>query len=161
MNNRIFYKGFLFTLAVVSLYCTSWAQIRKIQSTRLHEMIRNGCSEEDIRRLLIQNYAVDARDEQNRTPLHWAAIEAKPKIAQVLVGQGADVEARDFQGNTPLHLAVHYISRWEDRLAMIEELLIDGANIYVPNNALYSPVGWAVAYPFQKMMFDFVEMHAD
>lgn len=157
------YNFFKYAAFIIIMFlCTGMlmAEVKKIQSTRLHTMIRNGADEEEIRRMLVQNYDANARDEQNRTPLHWAAIYAKPKIAQVLLGGGADPAAKDFQGNTPLHLAVKYDVLWQDRLATIDELLVNDANIYVKNNAMYSPVEDAIDYVFKKMMLDFVEMHA-
>ncbi len=150
----------LFILALSLHHRMISARVAQIQGTRLHHMIRDGADEDAIRRVLVQNYAVDARDEQNRTPLHWAAIYARPKIAQVLLGQQADPAAKDFQGNTPLHLAVKYNVQWKNRLATIDELLVNGANIYVKNNAMYSPIEDAVDYAFKKMMLNYVETHA-
>ena len=50
---------------------------------------------------------VDARDVNDFTPLHWAAMNnGEPAIIRALGSAGADVEAHDFtNGWTPLHLA--------------------------------------------------------
>jgi len=39
------------------------------------------------------------------TPLHWAAINGRVEIAEMLLAKGADVNATDQDGYTPLHLS--------------------------------------------------------
>jgi hypothetical protein len=46
---------------------------------------------------------VDARDENGRTPLHWACRGNHAEVAEHLVAVGADVNAADDSGVTPLH----------------------------------------------------------
>lgn len=138
-----------------------YAEEHKIQSTLLHEMARSGASDDDIRALLVKNYDVDSRDEQNRTPLHWAALYGNVKAVQVLCAQKADTNAKDFQGNTPLHLAVKYNANYKDRLAAIDELLVNDANIYVKNNAKYSPIEDAIDPIYKRNMFKFVESRSE
>ena len=150
-----------FIFFITILFFALHAQEKKIQSTLLHEMARSGASDDDIRALLVKNYAVDSRDEQNRTPLHWAALYGNAKAAQVLCAQKADTNAKDFQGNTPLHLAVKYNANFKDRMAVIDELLLYDANIYVKNNAKYSPIEDAIDNAYKRKMFKFVESSAE
>lgn len=43
---------------------------------------------------------------ENQTPLHLAAEEGYPDMAEVLLDHGADVNAVDCDGDTPLHLSL-------------------------------------------------------
>ena len=45
------------------------------------------------------------RDEDQKTPLHWAALRDSIAVAKLLLDRGADYEARDNWQQTPLHLA--------------------------------------------------------
>jgi ankyrin repeat protein len=47
---------------------------------------------------------VDAKDENDWTPLHFAAGCGKINSLEVLLANGADVNARDNKQNTPLHI---------------------------------------------------------
>ena len=49
--------------------------------------------------------AVDARDENEWTPLMVAAFHGNEVVARVLIGHGANMHARDRGGYTPLHWA--------------------------------------------------------
>ena len=48
--------------------------------------------------------AVNARDEFQRTALHYAAQARALEAAAILVDAGADFRLRDVQGHTPLDL---------------------------------------------------------
>ncbi|MFC1765249.1 ankyrin repeat domain-containing protein [Planctomycetota bacterium] len=82
---------------------------------------------------MLQNLAkeadVNAKDENGRTPLHFAVESAKNVIIEVLLDKGANINAKDKDGRTPLHLAAE--SADED---MIELLLDKGANINVKDD---------------------------
>ena len=43
---------------------------------------------------------------ENQTPLHLAAEEGYPDMAEVLLDHGADVNAANAGGDTPLHLSL-------------------------------------------------------
>ena len=43
---------------------------------------------------------------ENQTPLHLAAEEGYPDMAEVLLDHGADVNAANASGDTPLHLSL-------------------------------------------------------
>ena len=48
---------------------------------------------------------VNARNTEDRTPLHFAALQADIKIADRLIAEGANLGARDIHGCTPLNFA--------------------------------------------------------
>ena len=55
--------------------------------------------------VFVEFFDMKAGDDENRTPLHDAAINGHLDTVKYLVEQGADKEARDDQNRTPLHLA--------------------------------------------------------
>ena len=76
-------------------------------------------SEALITTLLAAFPDVNARDEDERVPLHVAAESAEDAAAvEALLQAGAEVDARDSNGETPLHLAVGASVRWADGIAL-------------------------------------------
>jgi hypothetical protein len=51
---------------------------------------------------------VNTKDEELRSPLHFAAGTGNTEIARILIESGAELECRDSKGNTPLHYAAGY-----------------------------------------------------
>ena len=61
---------------------------------------------EDTRLCLEAGADIGARDNGNRTPLHWASLYAADGgVLAVLLAAGADIHARDWGHITPLHEA--------------------------------------------------------
>ncbi|MCC6129539.1 MAG: ankyrin repeat domain-containing protein [Acidobacteria bacterium] len=54
--------------------------------------------------LLEAGASVDARDQEGRTVLHWAAMSRDRAVLELLVSSGADREARDRHGRLPVDL---------------------------------------------------------
>lgn len=121
----------------------------------LKQIILESESETRLRSALEQKTTVDTRDEQGRTPLHWAAIWARADQAELLLAKGADVMAKDYQGNTPLHFAVQYYTNVFDRMRTISKLLFYGSDIYDQNTAGYSPIDLSYNYIIRKILLDF------
>jgi ankyrin repeat protein len=83
--------------------------------------------------------AVADKDEQEKTPLHYAAAKGEKEIAEVLLGAGADVNALDGHRRTPLHLAASNGS-----VELVEVLLAHGAQINAVDDADWTPMHTAV-----------------
>jgi ankyrin repeat protein len=77
--------------------------------------------------LAIKPDLLNARDEINFTPLHWAASEGQVEIASLLISAGADVHARDDDGETPLFGAA------ESSPQIVQMLLNEGVDINTRN----------------------------
>src|SRR5262245_20083583 len=54
---------------------------------------------------------VNAKEEYDKTPLHWAAEKNYRRLAKVLVAAGADINAETTWGSTPLQWAANMGSR--------------------------------------------------
>ena len=55
--------------------------------------------------LIEQGDDIEAKDKNDRTPLHVAAESNSLDVATLLIDLGADIEANNEHGETPLHLA--------------------------------------------------------
>jgi ankyrin repeat protein len=84
-----------------------------------------------IARLLLQRgLDVHAKDNDNDTPLHSAALNGTLEIARVLLDHGANANVKNKQGRTPLHQVARgkYDSQ-EHGVAVALLLLERGANV--------------------------------
>lgn len=81
----------------------------------------------EARRLIAAGAKLELKDENGRTPLHWASRNAKSPALMVaeLVAAGADIEARDKKGATPLGRA---LESGASGLLAAEALLAAGAS---------------------------------
>ncbi|KIW48394.1 uncharacterized protein PV06_00983 [Exophiala oligosperma] len=64
------------------------------------------------------NLCLDARNMYGSTPLHEAALQGHDRVAEILIGYGANLLDRNYGSATPLYLAVSY-----GRLSMVKLLL--------------------------------------
>ena len=71
----------------------------------LFELVRNGDTQQVIVRINLEPKLVERRDENERTPLHWAASSGRKEIAQFLLDRGSPADAADDAGWTPLIIA--------------------------------------------------------
>ena len=55
-----------------------------------------------------RNCSVDARDRNQNTPLHIAAINNHIEAVRILVEINADVQLKDEYGDQPIHLALYH-----------------------------------------------------
>ncbi len=80
-----------------------------------------------IEQLIKHTKNLNARNDEQETPLHLVALSANPKAADIakrLINKGARLEAKDMSGFTPLARAV----RTGTNLSLIEVLLRHKAN---------------------------------
>ena len=72
-------------------------------------------------------FSVDVRDVNDKTPLHYAALNGADEVFQMLVEEKADIDALDAVGATPLHFAVRSDSYLMKNLQLIIHTNSDGA----------------------------------
>lgn len=81
---------------------------------------------------------VNARDDEQRTPLHCAIAACHEDVARLLIDRGTDLRAQDHQQQTALHLAAR------NGLADLARLLVErGANPAAQDKWRYTPFDWA------------------
>ena len=99
---------------------------------------------------------IDARDEDEDTPLHWACMEGHAEVAAALMDRGADIHARDRYQYTPLHWACKM------RHAEVAAALMDrGADIDARDKDQYTPLLWACEEGLVELAAALVERGAD
>ncbi|XP_049945581.1 ankyrin-3-like isoform X1 [Schistocerca serialis cubense] len=76
-----------------------------------------------VRTLLVVGADVEAKDENQQNPLHWAAARGHVEVARRLLEDEADVNARDRWQNTPLHQAA-----WNGHAPVVRLLAASFAN---------------------------------
>ncbi len=86
---------------------------------------------------------VNTKGTDDLTALHYAVEQRNPKMAEMLLKNGADINARDSSGNTPLHRA---ISKGKDNIQTIFLLLQTGADVNAPDKYQYTPLHFATMY---------------
>jgi ankyrin repeat protein len=105
------------------------------QESLLHMAAERG-TDGILRSLISAGAAVDARNEDQRTPLHCATRrKGNVVILRELIQAYAEINATDLYGNTPLHFA----TRFGD-VEMIQTLLLSGADPNSGNNLQQTPM---------------------
>lgn len=82
---------------------------------------------------------INVLDENDQTPLMWAADENSPKCIDLLLKAGADANLADSEGNTALH-CLHFYKEVPNALAALKLLLDADANPNAQCNIGRSPL---------------------
>jgi len=128
-----------FFIITAFLFVPFWAE-------EIHEAAQKG-DVEKVRELLRQNPAlVDARDEFERTPLHWAVRGVHFEVVQLLADKGADVNAKDNAWITPLHSVA---ARGHEQAADL--LIAKGAELVDKDASDNTPLSYAVSGGYNKV----------
>ncbi len=99
---------------------------------------------------------VKAKDENGRTPLHWAARGGHFEVLQYLVDRGADLNAIDNNGIAPLH------SLARSGQTEAARLLIDkGADIDIKDPVKLTPLNMAAESGLEAMVKLLIEKGAN
>ena len=97
--------------------------------TPLHYAIRFNPTPE-IASILINNGAdINAKAHDNRTPLHEASINYRPRTIKLLISHNVRLDEIDLEGNTPLILAAK-----KEHISSMKLLIIAGAKWEISNN---------------------------
>lgn len=109
--------------------------------TLLHQMIFYGCY--DIIKLLLKlGMSPLLEDDDKQTAIHRCIFLSNIDIVKLILSYCKniidEINKKDLDGNTPLHLAILI-----ENYMIIKELLINGANPFIHNNANIMPIDLA------------------
>ena len=94
------------------------------EDTPLHSAARGG-NPAVVKTLIDADADLEARDNDRRTALHWAAVHnANPAVVKALTDAGADPNTCDEDGRTPLYAAV-----LNSNLMVVKALIDAGADL--------------------------------
>jgi hypothetical protein len=121
----------------------------QVFTQEIHEAVKTG-DVEKVKMLIEKDPTLlNARDNFNATPLHWAGIRCQREIFMFLCEKGADVNATENHGGTPMQWA----AAW-DNTDFIEKLISKGANINHQSNS----GGSAIHYASRRGCFNVVKL---
>lgn len=129
------------------------------------EVARDDSDCKEIIKLLLKEGAkVNAKDNGDRTPLHYLVEGGYKNCVEFIVGNGADVNAKTYRGQTPLHLAcgeervmTYFPStiRLEvnaiDRKDIVDFLLSNGAEVNARDSDNRTPLSYAISFGRQDV----------
>ena len=127
------------------------------EHTPLHFAASDGNFEE-AKSLLRNGANVDARNWQNCTPLHFAAVQENDNIDIVLLllKHNANINAIDVYGGSPLHFAVKCCKE-----KIVEALLKNGCKLDIKDDLQITPLHRAVNYGCEKTFSQLLFYGAD
>ncbi|KAM7267045.1 hypothetical protein ACFE04_009211 [Oxalis oulophora] len=107
----------------------------ELKMDAIHAFAREG-EVNNLLKCVEKGAAVNSKDGEGRTPLHWAVDRGHLDVVQALVSNNADVNAKDDEGQTPLHYAVVC-----DRESIAEFLVKQNADLDAKDNDGHAPRG--------------------
>jgi cytohesin len=89
---------------------------------------------------------VNAKSNEEWTPLHYAASKGHKEIAELLIVAGADVNAKGENGWTPLH----NVTRGGHK-EIVELLIAKGADVNAKDEESYTPLDIAASWGYKEI----------
>ena len=112
----------------------------------LHMAVKDGDHAKVIHVIKQDKRLVNAKDDEGRSPLHFAALHGDEKSAELLLHAGADIEARNSRKRTPIFGAIKF-----GHGHMVDYLLSKGANPNATDNKKRKPSDHARHYGRRAM----------
>lgn len=106
-----------------------------------------------VRRFLEEGVDCNVRNENDDTPLQWAAECGHTAIVALLLEKGANCNVQTNKGNTPLHGALHSPE-------VVTLLIKKGAKLNEQNQKGQTPLHWAVEQGYTQVGKLLLENHA-
>lgn len=111
---------------------------------------------DQLSELIKQGANLAAKDANDCTALHLAAIAGNAAVVTMLINGGADIDALDSQGLSPLNAAAA-----AGKLDICSELLQGGANLEVKSEAAITPLQTALASKQSDVLKMLIEKNAN
>lgn len=109
-------------------------------------------------RYLLDNHCpVNIKDDDDRTPLHYACRHGMTDVIDMLVEFGAFLDVRDSHGETPLFAAITCCD-YDDVHDTVQTLLECGPNVHIPNSSASTPLHAACSRDDDDVMLPIVKM---
>jgi ankyrin repeat protein len=143
---RLLRNGLFIVLVAVTTSCIASAQATASQKTAPAKLaasdmsvIRDAANSGDwkkIKAILHDNPGlVFSKDDDGKTPLHYASTQGQKDVVEMLLARKVDVNARDKDGGTPLYYAAKYGSK-----DVVELLLANKAEVDAKDNDGRTPL---------------------
>ena len=118
---------------------------------------------DDVVKILANGADVNARDEEERTPLLLALEKNLPELPLVFLDHSADTDVSDSLGRTPLHLATKYANTASNYDEFIGAFLERSTNVNInaPDEEGRTPLHWAAVDSGIQVIEQFLERGAD
>jgi len=127
------YKRLIVVLGILFL------GVMPVWGAEIHDAAKKGDIERVEALLAETPEQVNAKDENDETPLHLAVRRGYNEVIGLLLAQGADVNAKNEAGVTPLHTAVQ-----EGYKEVVRLLVAKGADVNAKTNKGDTPLYEAV-----------------
>ena len=138
-NPFITAKKLLFKIAIKEITVPTNLSLHLV----LNSLIKNGTD-------------VNAKDDEERTPLHLAIINRHLELGMFLIEYGANVNAKDNYGKTPLHYAAK-----KGYTEIAEVLVQEGADLNAKDMDADTPLHLALMYGYTEIAQLLIEKGAD
>ena len=115
---------------------------------KVEKLYRRGAAQGKIRMVefwLSRIRDIDIRDNDDRTALHFAAMNGRDEIVELLIARKADLNLQERHGRTPLSSALH---RRHGRTAL---LLANERNLDLADEKGNTPFHWAARRGFEEV----------
>ena len=156
MKQIFIIRSCFLVLKIVFLFIVNVFFLIPVWPDEIHEAAQKGDLAK-VQALLQQNSAlIDARDEFDWTPLHWAARGIHFEVVKLLIEKGADVNAKDNARITPLHIASFY-----GHEEIVKFLIEAGADIDAKNKILWTALSFAEFAKRENMAELLIKLGAD
>jgi ankyrin repeat protein len=112
----------------------------------LHQAAAGG-NLDQLKQILQRDPAsVNERDQYDRTPLHYAAIEGHIEIAEFLLSRQAEINAQDLWGKTPLFVGIVEEPLILDHAPIVQFLVGKGADVNLADAVGDTPLHMAATF---------------
>ena len=154
------FKQFFLTIATTVIMLSSGMQATGVEIRRIDSMFFNAVKNEQwfkARALIFAGTNINAKDNDNKAPIHYAAEHGNKDFISLLIENGADVNAVDNSNSTALHLNAFY----GNDINITRLLVGKGANVNAKNDNGWTPLHYTAKQGNKDIISFLIENGAD